>query len=342
MNEQQPKGPAAEEALRNYFLSINYFVVRGSKFRFGKYDVTDVDLWLYGKGSALRRERLNVDIKNKKTPQAIERIFWAKGLQEVLGLDGCIVATTDTRQEVRDFGVLHGVTVLDGSFLARLIKSTRGHQDRLSEESFISSIEKDSLGKLGGDWKGRYERSKSRLLDFMNFDGCNAWLEDGHYFLSQAIQASSTETSSWRLFYLSTSYFLLTIDFILSDHITVDHEQRRSMLDSGFRYGSSGKGYTEKIGRLASELVSSVAGRPELSATIQHALHEQAEGVRADILAEHLSKGSAPSMLFEIARELESAAFSASKIVVSDLTGQTQAMIAVLVDFYGLDRKKVF
>jgi hypothetical protein len=174
MTDQSLKGPAAEEALRNYFLSIGYFVVRGCKFRYDRFDVTDVDLLLYGRSSALHRERINVDIKNKKTPQALERAFWAKGLQTVLGLDACIVATTDSRPDVRAFGLEHGVTVLDGAFLSRLVKSGRSQQARIPEEALLQQLEKESLGKLGGDWRGRYEVGKSRLLDSLSFDGCNA------------------------------------------------------------------------------------------------------------------------------------------------------------------------
>ena len=44
-----PKGSDAEELLREYFLGLGYFVVRGAKLRFMGDDVTDVDLWLPGK-----------------------------------------------------------------------------------------------------------------------------------------------------------------------------------------------------------------------------------------------------------------------------------------------------
>jgi len=154
MSEQLLKGPAAEEALRNYFLSIGYFVVRSCKFRFNRFDVTDVDLWLYGRNSPLSRERVNVDIKNKKTPQALERIFWARGLQIVLDFDGCIVATNDLRPDVREFGLQHRVKVLDGRFLGRLTKSGRSHQDRINEEQLMAELDQSSLGKLGGGLEG--------------------------------------------------------------------------------------------------------------------------------------------------------------------------------------------
>lgn len=341
MSEQLLKGAAAEEALRNYFLSIGYFVVRGCKFRFERFDITDVDLWLYGKSSALNRERLNVDIKNKKTPQAIERIFWAKGLQSVLGLDGCIVATTDARPDVRIFGLQHGAQVLDGAFLSRLTKSGRSYQDRFLEEELLSALEIESLGKLGGDWRGRYERSKSRLLDALTFDGCNAWLEDINYFFEQIIHSTQRQSTGWRMVYFSIASFLIAVDFILREHVAADHDQRRQLLEGGFRYGSAGQAYTEKIGRLAAALVESVVAQPALGDTVQRALHEQAQGVKAEILAEYLSKGSVPSTLFEIARELEAAAFAKDVVLPTAHSVSVQSIIGILADFHGLDRKRI-
>jgi hypothetical protein len=163
------KGPTMEESLRRYFLTLGYYVLRGVKFRYHSFDVTDIDLWLYARPSALARQRTNVDVKNKKTPQALERIFWAKGLKEVLGLDACIVATTDSRPDVREFGLSNHVAVLDGSFLARLQGSTKTHLERLSEEEFLAEADRACLGKIGGDWKGRYEEAKSRVLTNLSF-----------------------------------------------------------------------------------------------------------------------------------------------------------------------------
>ena len=119
------KGSIAEEALRQYFLSLGFFVVRSIPFKYKSFDITDIDLLLYSRKNTISRERINVDIKCKKTPQAIERIFWTKGLQEVLGLDNCIVATTDKRPATREFGSLHNVLVLDGNFLTILLKESK-------------------------------------------------------------------------------------------------------------------------------------------------------------------------------------------------------------------------
>jgi hypothetical protein len=113
------KGYLAEEMLRAYFSRAGYFVVRGVPFCYEGFDVTDIDLWLYSRSSSVSREIAIVDAKNKKTPQAIERIFWIKGLQKAVGASKAIVATTDRRPEVKEFGKQLDVVVLDGSFLGK-------------------------------------------------------------------------------------------------------------------------------------------------------------------------------------------------------------------------------
>lgn len=335
------KGAEAEEALRNYFINLGYYVVRGCKFRFKQFDVTDVDLWLYGKSSALTRERINVDIKNKKTPQALERVLWAKGLQSILGLDRCMVATTEYRDDVRRFGLQHGITVLDGSFLKRLINSEKGRQERIEEEFFLEDVDKGSLGKLGGDWRGRYEVAKSRLLEMLNFDGCNAWLNDIRYFIEQSAERGNSSACARRLMYFCISGFLISVDFVLREHAVSSQDHREEVLDNGFRFGAYGKSYTDKIGSLAADLVVNVTNRPELKESVLEVLSEQAGDVKSELLAEFLSRSGNSSYLFDIARELEAAAFYVSVKSPSELSVHAQSLLGVLADFFGIDRKLV-
>lgn len=340
MSEQLLKGASAEETIRNYFLNIGYFVVRGCKFKYNQFDVTDIDLLIYGKSSAFSRERLNVDIKNKKTPQALERIFWAKGLQSVLKLDGCIVATSDMRHDVGEFGLEHQVQVLDGKFLARLANSELSHQDRISEENFFYEIDKHSLGKLGGNWRSRYEGSKSRLLDSLNFDGANAWLNDIDYYMSD-INNQAYASPTWRMIYVTISHFLICIDFILREHITAEHDRRKNLLDNGFRYGQSGKSFTLKVGRMASTLIGSVVSQPGLSKTLERELADQASDVKADLLAEFFSKSQVSASLFESAKLFESYAYLKETLTPSALPRSLQSYIGVIADFFERDRKKI-
>ena len=59
------KGEMMEELLRNYFLNLGYFVVRGIKYRYNENDITDVDLFLYGRISSLLREKSPLLIKDQ-------------------------------------------------------------------------------------------------------------------------------------------------------------------------------------------------------------------------------------------------------------------------------------
>ena len=100
MAKEINKGHRMEETLRIYFLKSGYYVARGVPFRYKDFDITDIDLWLYNRTSPVSREISIVDVKNKKTPLAIERIFWTKGLQIAIKANSALVATTDKRKDV--------------------------------------------------------------------------------------------------------------------------------------------------------------------------------------------------------------------------------------------------
>ncbi|RYZ92813.1 MAG: hypothetical protein EOP06_03135 [Proteobacteria bacterium] len=335
------KGLAAEEELRAYFLTIGYFVARGCKFRLGNFDVTDVDLWLYGKGSSFSRTRVNVDIKNRKTPQALERIFWAKGLQEVLGFEECIVATTDTRPEILTFGLKHGVHVLDGAFLSRMKERGKFDLVRISEEELFADLVAGSLGKLGGDWKGRYEASKSRLLEPFSFDGANAWLIEIQYIMEQLCVINLAPPAAYRLLYLLVSHFLIAVDFIMHDFVGADRSERAKILDNGFRFGSAGREYIEKISALASSLLASLSPDARGPQELALAISDQAAGIKADILSEFFSRGQVQSALFDAAKEFEAIAFNPCVLSASELKPELWTILGVLADFSGCDRKKI-
>jgi hypothetical protein len=339
--KQPNKGAAMEESLRRYFLNLGYYVLRGVKFQYHSFDVTDVDLWLYAKTSALARQRTNVDIKNKRTPQALERIFWAKGLKETLSLDDCIVVTTDRRQDVREFGLSHKVAVLDGPFLDRLLGSAKTQLDRLSEEEFLAQANHASLGRMGGNWKGRYEEAKSRVLTDLRFDGCNAYINDIQYFLEQRLAVGDAELMPLRLIYAVSSMFAVAVDFVLKDHSSLDNERRFQLICEGFRYGDSGKEYATRLTRLAAGLTDAAGMAPGASKAVIDELKRQANEIRAEGLAEFFSKVTIQGALFSVATELESAAFAPSVPAPSKLSANAQGVLGVLADFLGIDRKRV-
>jgi hypothetical protein len=88
---------------------------------------------------------------------------------------------------------------------------------------------------------------------------------------------------------------------------------------------------------MASALSESVAAQPGLAGTIQREIEEQASNVRAEILAEFFSKNT--SGFFEIALQLEAAAFAPEVVPAGSLPSACQAIIGVLADFSNVDRK---
>lgn len=335
------KGHDMEERLRAYFLSLGYYVLRGVKFSYNKFDVTDVDLWLYLRPTPISRERSNVDIKNKKTPQALERIFWAKGIQRVLGLERCIVATTDARPDVAAFGLAHEVTVLDGTFLARLEKSARSATDRLTEEQLIELIDRASLGKVGGDWRGGYERSKARVLSNLDFDGANQWLREIIALLDVHLSGPVDDDAALRLMYANAGMLLVAVDFLMQGCLSMDSDQRRLYLTDGFRYGNSGKASAEGIVRVASRLLSASTGQTASMDIVERELRQQFSGIRAEVLGEFFARAGAQGAIIDVAREFEAAAYAVRSPFPGEMSVAAQAVMGTLCDHFGRDRKRV-
>ncbi|EOI7435480.1 hypothetical protein [Yersinia enterocolitica] len=344
MSIKLTKGYETEEILRNYFLGLGFYVVRGIKFKYKNFDVTDIDLLIFSKESPLIRTRINVDIKNKKTPQAIERFFWAQGVSKILGLDDCLIVTSENRADVLDFGLKHHIRVLDGSFLTRLYKSNKSQSVRITEETLFSNLDIASNNKIGGDWKGKIEKGKSRLIDNISFDSCNAYLKDLKYFfecslgLSTELQAS---ISLWRAIYITTSHFLISLDYILREYQTCEHEKRKAVLDLGFKFGNSGKDFTEKVGSIISALAESVIPNSNLKNSLECEFKKLSDSIKSEILAEYFSRPNVNNSLFEMAKQFESFAYQDNIPSPSTLPASSQSVIALLCDFYDLERKKI-
>ncbi|MBK1986895.1 hypothetical protein A0J48_004945 [Sphaerospermopsis aphanizomenoides BCCUSP55] len=340
MKTELGKGEIAEEVLRSYFIEHGYFVVRSLPFAYNQIDITDVDLWLYEKASPFTRERTNVDIKNRSNPQAFERIIWAKGLQATLKLERAMVATTSTRKEARDFGLANEVIVLEGNFLNNLIQKGIS-LNRITEEIFLLDIEKESYGKGKDDWKGRYKASKGRLLSKLNFDGCNEYLREINYFLEQSLLRVDQNLTPLRLFYVNIAFLLICIDFMIKNHICLDQKTRMEFLANGFNYGERGKERTDSITNAAIKLASSVIANPSIPRTLQMEVNKQIKGRPVEILADFFSRDSSINSLFEIAKLFE--CFSYSQVISppSKLPVELQSIIALIADFFHIDRKRI-
>ncbi len=327
------KGEMMEELLRNYFLNLGYFVVRGVKYRYSENDITDVDLFLYGRVSSLSREKINVDVKNKKTPQAFERILWANGLKKLLDFDSCIVATTDQRPVIHSFGEIHHTTILDGNFLSKLRSSETN--DRINEEELFQLLSSHKSYKTfhNKDWKYIYELSKSRLLTELDFSGFNSSLNVLIYFIEKQITDKQKQEASLRMFYLVLSHLLVIIDYILKDIIFLDQPNKEKKLSDGFKFGNLGKEGVDRIINMAIQ----ISGKKSAGSVLK-----SLDDIPTDILKDYFSKNENAKNIFNWAKEFESHGFSKTLTTPDKLSSNLKGIISVLLDYFSIDRRKYF
>ncbi len=321
------RGEFMEEQLRAYFLDLGYYVIRGAKLKFQEVEVTDIDLWIYHRSTPISRERINVDIKYKARPSAVERIIVTKGLMNILGFDRCIVATTDKRNEVIEFGDSHGVIVLNGNFLNRI---KRVKTERYSEEEFISLL-KNEFSKFTINWFIRNEQAKSRIIQNMDHITANHLFDEIKILLVQIHATPLKRNALIRLLYLFISYLCVTIDFILKDYSFLEVADKLKRLEEGFRYGVVGETKIKlRLEKLAAGTGRSVSAIKSMSAQVP-----------IQILIEFFGKVDSSKNLFKWAIEYENTAYTKSLILPSSLPLEIKGLIGMLCDFSEVDRKLI-
>ncbi len=335
------KGVAAEEALRGYFRSTGYFVVRGIPLNFKNYDVTDVDLWLYVKATSLASERTCVDIKRRKTPQAMERVLWTKGLKEVLRVDWAIVVTSDNRQETRDFGAAHGVGILQGEFLQRVIAAFPP-ADRLTEEDMFSLLKTPCVVNSDVDWRSWFRQAKAKLLDSLNFDGCNSFLLGTKLLLDEYLATGKSSEVPVRLLYAIMAYMLICLDYTSRSYVSLDLAVRTAILTDGLRYGEAGRKRTEEIVQMALQLLAE-SGKTDLFSGegLRGEFERQVSEYRAEILGEHFAKTESLKNLFRVAVTFEDLAYCRALKRPHEVPSEQKAVIGLICDLVGHDRKAI-
>jgi len=333
------KGPRMEELLRSYFLKAGYYVVRAVPFIYEGFDVTDIDLWIYSRTSSVSREITLVDAKNKKTPQAIERIFWVQGLRSATKATNAVVATTEKRQEVKDFGRELGVLVLDGTFLGKLDKTDDPNALRFSEEEFFSKIDEYSLNKLDGNWRGRMVLSKSLLAKSLSFDSCNEWLLQGKFFAEQSITKSNQRETALRCLCMVCSFIAVAVDYCMKELSFHEQSERSTLIKDGFTYGSKGSMGLKKILNVAMGLVEEHANDGiAVSRQVRSSIDHQLETLNTAMLGEFFSKNDVAKTLFPVAKEFEQMAMNREFSSHGDATPELRSMLYCLLDYWEVDR----
>lgn len=332
------KGAKTEELLAAYFRKMGYYVMRGVDYSYADSTVTDIDLWIYMKSSSMSREISIVDIKDKRQPQAFERILWTKGLQLSIGADKAIVATTDNKEAVSSFGKKNDVTVLNGLFLKKLDKVV-SIDDRLTEEDLEQALKEQTFGKIDGDWKGRLKECQSAVCGGISFNSINFLMDQANYFARQSIERPQLKSLSLRIFYRILSMICISIDYQTKELVFLDKQSRYNILKNGFTYGSGGSETVNKSINQGLQLIEEFGGvkdfKPSvLKMKVQNAFFE----INADIIAEYFSNITILQELFTCAFNIDNMSMMKEDPNSFDGNREVRSLIGCLLDFWGIDR----
>ncbi|HFG6905422.1 hypothetical protein R4641_15935 [Acinetobacter baumannii] len=335
-----PKGMALEEVLRDYFLKTGAYVVRGVPFVYESDDVTDIDLWVYSRASSFSREITIVDIKNKKVPHALERIFWVNGLKQATYSNKAIIATTDSRPLIKVFAKKQDVMVLDGKFLSKLVRNQTINEERLFEEQLFSLIDSYELQKIDGDWKNRMKYSKSILSKPINFDSCNSWLSEAKFFAELVLTRERERNTALRCLYLICSYLALGIDFCMREISFLETHERIEKLKEGFLFGDRGLNGTNDLIKFSMNMVSQYVEGGDIHARLlKQRFDNEVSNLPVNILAEYFAKTENINHMFQVAKSLEQMAMQ-SKAPNLPESFDIKGYLYCLLDYWQISRQE--
>lgn len=340
------KGYELEELLRAYFIRAGVYAVRGVPVRLEGDDLTDVDIWLYERPTGSSRRRQIVDAKSKTKPKAVERLFWTKGLYELLEVDGAYIATTDTRPLLKEMSRRLGLSVLDGADIKRMADSDKVLlPNRISEEEILTKIRDFDKSRRTKDTQNAYGDLKAALIDRFGGGTVNRALEHVAGFADALVSCypkSNGAEVNLRLLYVAASISAIALDFSLTKVSFKSADERRRTVLNVIRYGEEDESRGLEKVRIATALIERYAANGSAVAqSVSQAIKSDFSKIPAEIIADHILKNLKSDGLFRFARSLELRAFSADLLGFDDLPAEEKSFLGVLLDFSGIDRSSV-
>lgn len=332
------KGPALEELVREYFARQGYFALRSVPFRVDDEDVTDLDVWLYSRQAASARIRGVVDVKNKKSPKAFERVLWVKGVQEVLKCDRAIIATTDANPALIRFAQAQKIAVLPKSFLDRLSQKLEV-DGRLTLEQYVSLVQSYPDQKQDGDWLRVLRDAKSAIASLGGFPAFNKTMFAFRFFAERAEVRLQHRDVAVRCALLTAGLACIALDAALERFVFEESDARFQGLVEGVTYGDSGDGRVKNSINIAlSALSEGMQNGKVIAAQAREQLDKRLSAIRADIVAEYFMREHNSQHLFGAAKEFDSAAHAASASESQQLSLEARSILGVFADFVGVKR----
>lgn len=336
------KGAGLEELVRAYFARQGFFALRGVSFRYEGEEVTDVDVWLYGRQTASVRTRAIVDVKDKRTPKAFERILWTRGMQLALGVDRAIVATTETSPKVISFAQQQKVALLSKGFLERLSKSL-DTSARMSSEEFIACISQYSDHKQDGDWLRAVSKAKSAVISLSGYPAFNRAISSFRFFAERIETRRHHREQALRGAYLCAAIACIALDSALERSQYEDQSTKHNTIVDGITYGNSGDSRVQNSINDVLELIATgMDNGRAVSRQVEASIRSTFAGIRADIIAELFSREQYASSLFSVAKELDDCAHASDSSRITDISLEAKTVLGVFADFTKSNRSSLF
>jgi hypothetical protein len=331
------KGAVLEELVRAYFARQGFFVLRSVPYRFDDEDVTDLDVWFYSRQAASARIRAIVDVKNKRSPKAFERVLWVKGIQATLKCDRAFIATTDANPKVARFAQGQQIQVLSKGFLERLEKKL-SMDDRLTLEEFVSTVQQYAAHKQDGDWLRIISEAKSAVACMGGFPAFNRAMFAFRFFGERAEVRMQHRDIALRCALQAAALACIALDAGLERMVFEDGDRRFASVVEGINYGDTGDGRVQASVRSAlSALAEGLPNGRAIAAQARQHFDQKLAEVRADIIAEHFAREHNAQHLFAVAKELDEAAHERS-LNSKALSLEARSVLGVFADFVGVKR----
>ena len=327
------KGPNFEEIVRAFFDWQGSFALRGISYRHENEQVTDIDVWLYSRQSASARIRTIVDVKNKRSPKAFERILWVRGMQQALGCDRAVVATTERNAKISKFAHQQKVTLLTKEFLNRL-QNKLDITNRLTLEQFLGNIQRYKEHKQDGDWLRRISDAKSALISLQGYPAFNKAIAEFSFFAERVETRPHHREQALRGAYLTAALACIALDSALERVVYDDQISRYQAIADGVTYGDAGDASVQRsIETVLDVITEGMENGRVISRQAQDALNKMFEKVRADIIAEHFTKERNASVLVPVAKELDDRAHRINPIEIQTLSPEAKSILGLYADF---------
>ena len=329
------KGANLEELVREYLARQGLFTIRSVPLRFEDEEVTDIDVWCYGKQSASIRTRTLVDVKNKRSPKAFERILWARGMQLALDCDMAIVATTDRNPKIVRFAYEQKVALITKGFLDRLQRKI-DTSDRLTLEQFHDNIRRYPDHKQDEDWLKRISDAKSAVISLQGYPAFNKSMVMFRFFSDRAKTRPQHREQAVRASYYTAALACIALDAALVKVLNEDAASRYNTIAAGVAYG--GASIQQSVRTVLSLIEEGMENGRVTARQAKEAIDRQFESVRSDIIAEYFAKENNATKLFAVAKEFEDRAHSRDVSKITNLSVEAKSVLGVFSDFVQTNR----